>query len=69
MRRVDVIKRIMSTCRVVVATVFVIDMIIYGVAVNASTFGFGVSIAAPVIASAFLYLSSTMEDNDERNIK
>ena len=53
----------------VVATVFVIDVIIYGVAVNASTFGFGVSIAAPVIASAFLYLSSTMEDNDERNIK
>ena len=69
MRRVDVIKRIMSTCRVVVATVFVIDVIIYGVAVNASTFGCGVSIAAPVIASAFLYLSSTMEDNDERNIK
>ena len=53
----------------VVATVFVIDVIIYGVAVHASTFGFGVSIEAPVIASAFLYLSSTMEDNDERNIK
>lgn len=62
-------KRIMSTWRVVVATVFVIGVIIYGVTVSASTFGFGVSIAAPVIASAFLYLSSTMEDNDERNIK
>jgi len=41
--------------------------LIYGVTVSASTFG--ASIAAPVIASAFLYLSSTMEDNDERNIK
>ena len=62
-------KRIMSTWRVVVATVFVIGVIIYGVTVSASTFGFGVSIAAPVIASAFLYLSSTMEDNGERDIK
>ena len=51
----------------VVATVFVMGALIYGVTVSASTFG--ASIAAPVIASAFLYLSSTMEDNDERNIK
>lgn len=53
----------------VVATAFVIGALIYGVTVSASTFGFGVSIAAPVIASAFLYLSSTMEDNGEGNIK
>lgn len=39
----------MSTCRVVVATVFVIDVIIYGVAVSASTFGVGDSIATPVV--------------------
>ena len=53
----------------VVATVFVMGALIYGVTVSASTFGFGASIAAPVIASAFLYLSSTMEDNGERDNK
>ena len=53
----------------VVATVFVIGTLIDGDTVSASTFVFGVSIAAPVIASAFLYLSSTMEDNGERDIK
>lgn len=67
MRRVDVIKRIMSTCRVVVATVFVIDVIIYGVSVNASTFGVGDSIATPVVITKFLYVDSTIEDDDEKN--
>ena len=67
MRRLDVMKRIMSTCRVVVATVFVIDVIIYGVAVSASTFGVGNSIAIPVVISTFLYLDSTIEDDDEKN--
>mgnify|MGYP001681762743 FL=1 len=60
-------KRIMSTCRVVVATVFVIDVIIYGVAVSASTFCVGDSIATPVVISTFLYLDATIEDNDEKN--
>ncbi|RSI91765.1 hypothetical protein [Streptococcus mitis] len=55
--------------KVVVATGFVIGALIYGVTVSASTFGFGVSTAIPVITSAFLYLSSRIEDNDERNIK
>jgi len=68
-RSVDHGEQILKAGKVVVATVFVIGAIIYGVTVSASTFGVGVSIAAPVIASAFLYLSSTMEDNDDRNIK
>ena len=68
-RSVDHGEQILKAGKVVVATVFVMGALIYGVTVSASTFGFGVSIAAPVIASAFLYLSSTMEDNDERNIK
>lgn len=55
--------------KVVVATVFVIGTLIDGVTVSASTFVFGVLIAILVIASDFLYLSSTMEDNDERDIK
>ena len=67
MRRLDVMKRIMSTCRVVVAIVFVIDVIIYGVAVSASTFGVWNSIATPVVISTFLYLDSTIEDDDEKN--
>jgi hypothetical protein len=67
MRRLDVMKRIMSTCRVVVATVFVIDVIIYRVAVSASTFGVGDSIATPVVISTFLYLDSTIEDDNEKN--
>ena len=66
---VDHGEQILKAGKVVVATAFVIGALIYGVTVSASTFGFGASIAAPVIASAFLYLSSTMEDNDERNIK
>ena len=66
---VDHGEQILKAGKVVVATVFVLGAIIYGVTVSASTFGFGVSIAAPVIASAFLYLSSTMEDNGEGNIK
>ncbi|EGR92932.1 hypothetical protein HMPREF9178_0411 [Streptococcus mitis bv. 2 str. F0392] len=37
--------------------------------VVATAFGFGVLIAILVIVSAFLYSSSTMEDNGERNIK
>ena len=53
----------------VVATVFVIGTLIDGVTVSASTFVFGVLIAILVIASDFLYLSSTMEDNGERDIK
>ena len=53
----------------VVATVFVIGTLIDGDTVSASTFGFGVLIAILVIAINFLCLSSTMEDNDERNIK
>lgn len=36
-------KRIMSTWRVVVATVFIIPVIIYGVAVSTLTFGIGAS--------------------------
>ncbi len=66
---VDHGEQILKAGKVVVATAFVIGALIYGVTVSASTFGFGVSIAAPVIASAFLYLSSTMEDNGEGNIK
>ena len=66
---VDHGEQILKAGKVVVATAFVIGALIYGVTVSASTFGFGVSIAAPVIASAFLYLSSTMEDNGERDIK
>ena len=53
----------------VVATVFVIGTSIDGVTVSASTFGFGVLIAILVIAIDFLYLSSTMEDNGERDNK
>lgn len=53
----------------VVATVFVIGTLIDGDTVSASTFGFGVLIAILVIAIDFLYLSSTMEDNGERDIK
>ena len=68
-RTVDHGEQILKAGKVAVATVFVLGALIYGVTVSASTFGFGVSIAAPVIASALLYLSSTMEDNDERNIK
>ena len=68
-RTVDHGEQILKAGKVAVATVFVLGALIYGVTVSASTFGFGASIAAPVIASAFLYLSSTMEDNDERNIK
>ena len=55
--------------KAVVATVFVIGTLIDGVTVSASTFVFGVLIAILVIASDFLYLSSTMEDNGERDIK
>ena len=69
MRSVDHGEQILKAGKVVVATVFVIGALIYGVTLSASTFGFGVSIAAPVIASAFLYLSSTMEDKGERDIK
>ena len=53
----------------VVATVFVIGTLIDGDTVSASKFGFGVLIAILVIAIDFLYLSSTMEDNGERDIK
>ena len=53
----------------VVATVFVIGTLIDGITVSASTFVFGVLIAILVIASDFLYLSSTMEDNGERDNK
>lgn len=53
----------------VVATVFVIGTLIDGVTVSAFTFGFGVLITILVIAIDFLYLSSTMEDNGERDIK
>lgn len=55
----------------VVATVFVIGTLIDGVTVSAFTFtfGFGVLIAILVIAIDFLYLSSTMEDNGERDNK
>lgn len=53
----------------VVTTVFVIGTLIDGDTVSASTFGFGVLIAILVIAIDFLYLSSTMEDNGERDIK
>ena len=55
--------------KAVVATVFVIGTLINGDTVSASTFGFGVLIAILVIARDFLYLSSTMEDNGERDIK
>lgn len=55
--------------KAVVATVFVIGTLIDGDTVSASTFGFGVLIAILVIAIDFLYLSSTMEDNGERDIK
>ena len=53
----------------VVATVFVIGTLIDGDTVSASIFGFGVLIAILVIAIDFLYFSSTMEDNGERDIK
>lgn len=62
-------EQILKAGKVVVATVFVIGALIYGVTLSASTFGFGVLIAILVIASDFLYLSSTMEDNGERDIK
>ena len=52
-----------------VATVFVIGTLIDGDTVSASTFGFGVLIAILVISIDFLYLSSTMEDNGERDNK
>ena len=55
--------------KAVVATVFVIGTLINGDTVSASTFGFGVLIAILVIAIDFLYLSSTMEDNGERDNK
>lgn len=55
--------------KAVVATVFVIGTLIDGITVSASTFGFGVLIAILVIAIDFLYLSSTMEDNGERDNK
>ena len=55
--------------KAVVATVFVIATLIDGITVSASTFVFGVLIAILVIASDFLYLSFTMEDNGERDIK
>ena len=55
--------------KAVITTVFVIGTLIDGVTVSASTFVFGVLIAILVIASDFLYLSSTMEDNGERDIK
>lgn len=55
--------------KAVVATVFVIGTLIDGDTVSASTFGFGVLIAILVIAIDFLYLSSTMEDNGERDFK
>ena len=55
--------------KAVVATVFVIGTLIDGVTVSASTFVFGVLIAILVIARDFLYLSSTMEDNGERDTK
>lgn len=51
----------------VVATVFVIGTSIDGVTVSAFTFGFLIAIL--VIAIDFLYLSSTMEDNGERDNK
>ena len=54
--------------KAVVATVFVIGTLIDGITVSASTFVFGVLIAILVIASDFLYLSFTMEDNGERDI-
>lgn len=53
----------------VVAIVFVIGTLINGDTVSASTFDFGVLIAILVIAIDFLYLSSTMEDNGERDNK
>ena len=62
-------EQILKAGKVVVATVFVVGALIYGVTVSASTFVFGVLIAILVIASDFLYLSSTMEDNGERDIK
>ena len=55
--------------KAVITTVFVIGTLIDGVTVSASTFVFGVLIAILVIASDFLYLSSTMEDNGERDNK
>ena len=55
--------------KAVITTVFVIGTLIDGVTVSASTFGFGVLIAILVIAIDFLYLSSTMEDNGERDNK
>lgn len=55
--------------KAIVATVFVIGALIYGDTVSAFTFGFGVLIAILVIAIDFLYLSSTMEDNGERDNK
>lgn len=60
-------EQVLKAGKVVVATVFDMGALIYGVAVSASTFGFGVSIAIPVITSAFLYFSSTIEDDDEKN--
>ena len=55
--------------KAVITTVFVIGTLINGDTVSASTFGFGVLIAILVISIDFLYLSSTMEDNGERDIK
>ena len=55
--------------KAVITTVFVIGTLIDGVTVSASTFVFGVLIAILVIAIDFLYLSSTMEDNGERDNK
>lgn len=60
-------EQVLKAGKVVVATVVVMGALIYGVTVSASTFGFGVSIAIPVITSAFLYFSSTIEDDDEKN--
>ena len=66
-RTVDHGEQVLKAGKVVVATVVVMGALIYGVTVSASTFGFGVSIAIPVITSAFLYFSSTIEDDDEKN--
>lgn len=60
-------EQVLKAGKVVVATVVVMGALIYGVAVSASTFGVGDSIATPVVISTFLYLDSTIEDDNEKN--